>query len=196
MPTKRFMLFQLILSGISQILIISPVEDVVSTKIALIKNSDSILVLLPACGHGTDRWQQRARGRAIAAAPAWPHPLLMSCMHTGLFIQNTEEVMSPSGTTRQLVWGSPRLSRQGRGVWLGDQASILLTVGLSPLAKWGNWCGCRGHITGCLKKCHCHSTFWTGLEDLQQLCMGLASRDKLKILWQLRKWWRSRSQSF
>lgn len=74
MPTKGFMLFQLILSGISQILIISPMEDVVSTKLAVIKNSDSVLVLVPACGHGTDGWQQGARGRAIAAVPTRPHP--------------------------------------------------------------------------------------------------------------------------
>lgn len=86
MPTKRFMLFQLNLSGISQILIISPTEDVVSTKIAVIKNSDSILVLIPSCGHGMDGWQQGVRGTAIAAAPTWPHPSLMSYTHTGLFI--------------------------------------------------------------------------------------------------------------
>lgn len=71
MPTKREkLLFQLILSGISQILIISPMEDVVSTKIAVIKNSDSELVLVPACGRGMDGWQQGARGRATVAAPA------------------------------------------------------------------------------------------------------------------------------
>lgn len=115
MPTKRKknLLFQLILSGISQILIISPTEDVVSTEMAVIKNSDSVLVLVPACGHGTDGWQQGARGRAT-----WPHPSLMSCPHTGLLIQNTERVMSASGTKRCWVWGLPgpvELGQTGRG---------------------------------------------------------------------------------
>lgn len=88
--------------------------------------------------------------------------------------------------------GSPRScwagsSRQERGVWLGDQASILLTVGLSPWAKRENWCGCHHRVS---------QEILLGQEDLKQPCMGLASRDKLKILWQQHGWWRSHNRSF
>lgn len=114
MPAKRFMLFQLIPSGISQILIICAMEDAVSSKIAVIRNSDSVLVLVPACGRGTDGWQQGARGRAMAAASAWPHPSLLSCVHTGLLIPNTEEGMSPRDTKSWLLWGLPDPAEQGQ----------------------------------------------------------------------------------
>lgn len=134
MPTKREkLLFQLILSGISQILIISPMEDVVSTKIAVIKNSDSELVLVPACGRGMDGWQQGARGRATVAAPAWPHPSLMSYTHLGLFIQNTEEVMSPSGTKRWLVWNRPGSAEQGQ---IGRGGEIGLGTRHQSCSQW------------------------------------------------------------
>lgn len=146
MPTKRFMLFQLILSGISQILIISPLEDVVSTKIAVIKNSDSILVLIPACGHGMDEWQQGVWGRAIAAAPTWPHPSLMSYMHTGLFIWNTEEVMSPSGTKRfgvsQALLNRVKQAEEGSLAWgSGINPAHCRSVSLGKMEKlmWVSW---------------------------------------------------------
>lgn len=43
-------------------------EAVAATKIAVIKKSDSGLVLVPVCGHGTAGRQQGAQGRAVRSS--------------------------------------------------------------------------------------------------------------------------------
>lgn len=198
MPTKGFLLFQLILSGISQILIISPMEDVVSTKIAVIRNSDSILVLVPACGHGTDGWQQGARGRGIAAAPAQPHPSLMSYTHTQSCASKTKRrwwvPLAPRGGwfgVSQVLLSRVKLARLG---------SLALGPGINPAhsgsVSWGKmgklmWVSWTHHRVSREMPLSFHILDWTWTSATA--LHGTCSRDKLKILWQ---WVKEKPQSF
>lgn len=111
----------------------------------------------------------------------------------------------PTGTTRWLFWGLPGPDAPGQSQAGGEGESGLGSRHRSclwwvclPRHNGGKLIFVMGRPRGTkgLKKCHCHPTVQAGPEDLQQLCTGLASTDKLKMLRQPHRRWRSHSHSF